>query len=435
MKKIILNSFWLVLDKVIKLFFGLLIGIAIARYFGPELFGKYNFANSIVVLFGTILPLGSEAILIRELVKNLNKNNELLSFSFYLHLFSGILFFFASVFSLYVLKHNDVTTIQIGYILSFSLLFRFFSVPRYFFEARTEIKYIVYIENTLFFLFSCFRIGFLYFNFNILFFIYSFLLESIFSFLLIFFFYCNRHGFTILKSPDFFKWSYLVKDSFPIFVSSLSVVLYMKIDQLMIGIILGDSAVGIYSVAVKLSEFWYFLPLGISSSFYPTLIEFKNTAVDKYRETLQNLHIILFVIAFSMAIIVQIGGVLIVEFLYGKQFILAADVLQIYIWSGIFVFLGVAGSNYYIIENMQSLVLLKSVIGLFVNIILNIIWIPKFGINGAAGATLVSQIISAMLIPLIFKRVHELLYFQLNCFLFWKWKSNVKSFYFKYKAK
>lgn len=434
MKKIIINSFWLVFDKIIKLSFGLIIGIGIARYFGPEIFGKYNFANSIVVLFGTVLPLGTEAILIRELVKDYNKNEELLSFSFYLHFLSGIVFFIASIFLLYVLKFEDTTTFNIGLILAFSLLFRFLSVPRYFFESRTEIKYIIYIENSLFLLFSLIRIGLLYFSYDVYCFIYSFLFEAIISYLLIFIYYCNIKGFNILYFPKFTKWFVLLKESFPIFISGLSVILYMKIDQLMIGMLLGDSSVGFYSVAVKLSEFWYFLPLGISASFYPTLIELKKSSIAKYKETFQNLHIVLFMISIFMAFIVQIFGNWIVEFLYGVDFSLAGDVFRIYIWSAIFVFLGVAGGNYYIIENKQSFVLLKSIVGLFMNIILNFIWIPSNGILGAAAATLVSQIVSAMLIPLLFKELHELLFFQLECFVFWNWHNRLKNFYFKFKS-
>ncbi|MCZ8343807.1 MAG: polysaccharide biosynthesis C-terminal domain-containing protein, partial [Leptospira sp.] len=216
---------------------------------------------------------------------------------------------------------------------------------------------------------------------------------------------------------------------FPILVSTLSIVIYMKVDQLMIGSMLGDSSIGVYSVGVKLSEFWYFIPMGLASSVFPTLVAKRKESRLDYLEFLKVLHIILIFTSILMAVFVQWIGKDLVIFLYGSPYALASDVLKIYIWSGIFVFVGVAGGNYFLIENKQVYVLWKSLSGLLVNVLLNFFWIPIYGIYGAAFATLISQFVASCLIPFFFKEVRELSYIQMSSLLFWKWPKVLFSVY------
>ncbi|XDD52793.1 flippase [Leptospira sp. WS4.C2] len=433
MKKIITNSIWLVFDKIFKILIGLFVGVWIARYFGPEIFGKYNFANSIIILFSTILPLGTEAILVRELVKNKEQSHNLLSVSFYIHLISGFVFFVCSSLVIYILKSDDDLTLKIGYILSFSLLFRFMAVPRYFFESRTEYKYIIYIENFYFIILSIARIFLLINEFPILYFVFSFLFESICSSVSIFIFYTKFHHDRITVPVNLKSIYRTIRESFPLFISALSIILYMKIDQLMIGTMIGDRETGIYSVAVRLSEFWYFLPLGISSSFYPTLIDKKNKSQIVYTELFQSLHLVLFLMSLLMAIFIQVLGEDIVILLYGEPYIDSVNILKVYIWSGVFVFLGVAGSNYYLIEDKQKFILVKSITGLTINIILNFFWIHQFGVMGAAYATLVSQAIAASLIPCLFREIRPLFLIQINCLKIWQWSIFLHNFLLRYQ--
>lgn len=429
MKKVVINSIFLFSDKIIKLIVGLFVGVWIARYFGPEIFGKFNYANSLVILFASILPLGTEGLIVRDLVKEEKKNSDLLSSSLLLHLISGIILFFLAIFFFYILKYSDNMTFYFGVILAAPMLFRFLSVPRYYYEARIEIKYIVTIENISFLFFSLCRILLLFYEFSILYFIISFFLEAFFSYLSIFLFYFYQRKILDFKFVPLVSGFQSLKESFPILVSTLSIVIYMKVDQLMIGSMLGDSSIGVYSVGVKLSEFWYFIPMGLASSVFPTLVSKRKTSRSEYLEFLKALHIILIFTSILMAVFVQWIGKDLVIFLYGNPYALASDVLKIYIWSGIFVFIGVAGGNYFLIENKQGYVLWKSLSGLLVNVVLNFFWIQMYGIYGAAFATLVSQFVASCLIPFFFKDVRELSFIQISSLLFWKWPKVLSSVY------
>ncbi|TGK57187.1 flippase [Leptospira kanakyensis] len=422
MKAILLNSLWFFFDKVFKLAIGFTVSVLLIRYFGPEWFGKYNFLNSIVVLFSVLISFGSEGILIKLLVSEKENKNEILAATFWIHTGFSFIAFIASFFVLYVLR-PDSGLYSYFFLLSLPSIFRCFSVVRYVYEALLQIKVVVIIENSVFFSISFIRFLMIIYEYPIEYIFVSFALEGIFASLGLFFYYRIQNGSFLNYKPKLNIIKKILYDSFPIFVSSFAVIVYMKVDQIMIGTMLGDSHLGIYSVGVRLSEFWYFIPIGLSSSFFPILIQLKKEISNQYLNRFLLLHSILFWIAFTGAVMIQFSGNVLVSYLYGINFENSAAVLKIHIWTAIFVFLGVAGSNYFILENLQKLTVYKSLIGLFTNIILNFFWIPTFGIIGAAYATLISQFCANTLFLIFFKQLHPLLKMQFNSLIHFRFNA------------
>ena len=101
--------------------------------------------------------------------------------------------------------------------------------------------------------------------------------------------------------------------------------------------------------------------------------------------------------------------------LYGEDFLAAATILIIQMWTGIFVALGVASSAWLISENLQKIYLLGSILGACINIALNYIFIPTYGVIGAAFTTMFSQVVSILFLELLFKKTRGV--------LMMKWKS------------
>ena len=192
-----------------------------------------------------------------------------------------------------------------------------------------------------------------------------------------------RFSFSTAKS--------LLSNSWPLLLSSMSIMIYMRIDQVMINNILGSEAVGKYSAAVKISELWYFIPIAINQALLPSLIESKNNSPDQYKTHLQHLYDIMVWLSLSIAIPLYFLSEPLVQTLFGKNFFEAAGVLKIHIWSCVFVFIGVSNSSWFLVENLQIYSFYRTIIGGIINVFLNIILIPKIGINGAALSTLISQ--------------------------------------------
>ena len=170
----------------------------------------------------------------------------------------------------------------------------------------------------------------------------------------------------------------------------------------MIKQMLGDSEVGYYAAAVRLCEAWYFLPMIITTSLFPAIVNAKKIDENLYQSRLQKLYDLLAWAAIFIALPTTFLSNFIIEILYKPEFLPAAPVLTIYIWAGVATFLGVASSQYLIAENFTKIAFLRTFIGMIANIILNFILIPIYGITGSAAATLISY--SAATFSIIFDK-------------------------------
>jgi len=200
----------------------------------------------------------------------------------------------------------------------------------------------------------------------------------------------------------------LMTRGWPLIFSAFMIMIYMRIDQIMLGEMVNDYEVGTYSAALKLSEIWYIIPTIICNSFFPSIIEAKKLGQEIYHRKIQNLFDILFFISFAIAVVVALSSNLIIDILYGDQYKDAAIILTIHIWSALFVFVGVGSSNFLIIENLQMKTFTRTGLGAIINIGLNLILIPKFYAIGAAVATLISQFLSSYLFDLLSKKTYIL---------------------------
>jgi len=175
---------------------------------------------------------------------------------------------------------------------------------------------------------------------------------------------------------------------------------YMRIDQIMLGQMLGDEAVGIYSAAVRISEVWYFVPMAIVASAFPAIAQNRTRDTVRYHRQLQQLYNVLVVIALLVAAPVLFLADWIALLLFGSAYQAAGSILAIHIWAGIFVCLGVASSRWLLLEDFQHHIMHRSLLGMISNIVLNLVLIPRWGGLGAAMATLASYAISVFSIAL-----------------------------------
>jgi O-antigen/teichoic acid export membrane protein len=182
----------------------------------------------------------------------------------------------------------------------------------------------------------------------------------------------------------------LIRDSWPLALSALAVTIYLRADQLMIKWMLGNEASGIYGVAVRLCEMWNFIPMAICASVFPAILSAKRASEELYAERLQQLYDLIVFISVGIALVLTLCSGLVVSLLFGEAYGSAGNVLSLYVWSTVFVFLGVANGKWIVSENLQMFRMFSIVIAGIMNVILNYFLIRKMGLNGAALATLVS---------------------------------------------
>jgi PST family polysaccharide transporter len=200
----------------------------------------------------------------------------------------------------------------------------------------------------------------------------------------------------------------LLKDSWPLILSGIVIMIYMRIDQIMLGQMVGDKSVGIYSAAVKISELWYFVPGAIVNSVFPSIVKAKQISEAVYYERMQKLFTVVSLLAYSVAIPVTFLSDKIVTLIYGDYYLEAGAILNVHIWCGLFVSLGVAREIWLTTEGLMKFSAATATVGAAINVFLNFFLIKQYGGLGAAIATLAAQIVSAYAVGVLYPRTRKI---------------------------
>jgi len=199
----------------------------------------------------------------------------------------------------------------------------------------------------------------------------------------------------------------LLRDSWPLIFGSFAASIYMKIDQVMIKEMLDSKSVGYYAVAVKLSDIWLFITVVLTQSLAPSIVNAKKVNNELYLERLQVMYNLLVKISVFISILMFIFSKDIILLLYGEKYQNSIEILNIYIWSIIFIFLSNGSWSYYLNENLQKIASMRLLYGAIINIILNVYFIDYFGLVGAAYSTIISYSISSYFINYFYKKTRE----------------------------
>jgi len=393
----LVNTGWLFADKIIRLGVGLLVWTWLARYLGPEQFGLLNYASAFVAIFAVVASLGLNGIIVRDLVKAPDSAHTTLGTAFILQALGGVIAFLLAMITIFVIRPDDDTAKAVVVVLGLVMILKPAEVVKFWFESNVESKHTVWLENGAFLTFAAVKVLFILTGASLMAFVWATFAEGLLVAAGLLWLYGWRGGELQAWHVRYECAKILLKDSWPLILSGLAIMVYMRIDQIMLGHMLGDQAVGVYSSAVRISEVWYFIPIAITSSVFPSIIEAKKSNPQGYYRYLQRLYDMMVLIAVAVAVPVSLWSHWIVLYLFGDAYVDAGPVLAVHVWTSIFVFLGVASGNWFLLENMQIHAFYRTALGAVVNVLANFILIPMLGIIGAAVGTLISQIFAAYL--------------------------------------
>ncbi len=415
--KIIDNIGWLFLDNFLRMGAGLLVGVWIGRYLGPEQFGLLNYATAFVGLFSAFAALGLQSIVVRDIVRQPETTELTLGSAAVLQLVGGLVAYLLISCSIALLRPNDTQARIVVAILAGTMLFKACDIAVYWFESQVQSKYTVWVQNGVFIVVTVIKVGLILGHAPLTAFVWATLAEAaLVGLALLAVMTKFGHGPTKLRATVARAKGLLI-DSWPLILSAMAVSVYMKIDQIMLGQILGDEAVGIYSAAVRISEVWYFIPMAIAASVFPSILEAKKRSEAEYIATLQRLYDLMVAISVAVALPMTFLATPIAGFLFGESYLKAGPVLAIHIWGSIFIFLGVVSGQWFLAENRQILALKRTIIGAAANIGLNIFLIPRFQEIGAAAATVIAQAMAAFLSDALQRETHGMFFMKAKSLL------------------
>lgn len=404
-KKYFQNAAWIFAGKILTLVVAFFTNIYVVRFLGPSQYGLLSYSVSFVGLFSFIASLGIDSILYRDLIKYPEKRDELLGSTFFLKLTGSFLALFLIVLILPFTDNNLYTAVLI-LIIAFSLIFQPFNVINLYFQSRLLSKYPSIISLAIVAILSILKIIFVIIKVNLIYFAIIFLAEAILTMGALIWVY-RRQQLKIFN----WRWNFrlgrqILSNSWPFALSGAFILVYNRIDQVFIKHLIDATAVGIYDVAVRLSELWYFIPMAIVGSLFPAIVNAKKIDEQLYRRRLIRLYSLTIYLGLAIIIPFVLASDWIIGFLYGSHFLGAAAILRIYIWSGMAVSIGIVINFYLLNENYIKISFYSNLVGMLSNVLLNIILIPLYGISGAAFATLISYSL-VPLSALLFKVVRN----------------------------
>lgn len=407
------NTSWLMGHRVLSMMVALFVGVYVARYLGPEQFGLLSYAGSFVALFTALASLGLDSIVIRELIKEPGRRDALLGTAFWLKA-GGAVLMWGCIITAVPFTSNDAQTNILIAIIAFAVIFQAFNVIDYNYQAQVKSKYVVFVQIIQLVVSSATKIILVCISAPLVWFACVFLLDSVLI----------AGGLAIAYTSNrgklwFWDWhcqtaKQLLRDSWPLILSGIAISVYLRIGQVMIKEMLDAEQVGLYAAAARLSEAWYFIPVAISSSVFPAIINSKKMNEALYYQRLQKLYYLMVLIALTIALPTTFLAPWVIGLLYGSAYLPAAGVLSIHIWTGVFVFLGVASGKWFLAENYINKNLYRTLLGMVINIAANLILIPVYGILGAAIAALLGQLAADLLYDVFDKQTYPSLKMKIN---------------------
>ena len=405
-RKYFSNTSWLLGERILRMGVSLFVGIYIVRYLGPEKYGLLSYTMSFVWLFSAFLDLGHREIIVRELVLYPEQRNVILGSAILLRL-SGAVFLVSGVAVGLQLVDNDEQTSLMIVIIALGMAFQSWELIDYYFQSQVQSKYTAWAQTVQLIVASLIKIYLIIWQAPLIYFAAIFSLEYVITAALFLLIYKWKVGSFPIRNCNLKYAKQILKNSFPLLLTGTAILIYMKIDQVMLKELVGTETVGTYAAAVKLCEVWYHIPVIIAVSLYPAIIGVKDKDPALYHAQLQKLYTLLVWVAIALAIPITFMADWIIYIFYGNEYIESAIILKIYVWAGIFVSMSLANNKWMVIENFQNYILLTTILGMSSNIICNVILIPSYGAPGAAVATLISYGIGSYLSLFFFPKVRK----------------------------
>lgn len=400
-------------EQILRMISGLIVGVWVARYLGPEKFGVFNYAIAFVAIFASVAKFGLDAIVVRDLVNEPNKRDIYLGTAFWLKFFGALVTLVIVAFATLFTSNDDTTTLYI-FIIASGIIFQSFEVIDFYFQSRVLSKFVSLCKITQLLFSSILKAYFILKGFDLIWFVVVTLFDQLTLAATLYLSYKFQNIGSFYRHFNWIMAKKLLIDSWPLIFSGVVIAIYMRIDQIMIKEMLGARDVGLYSAAVRLSEVWYFIPMVITSSIYPAIVTAKKTDERLYYLRLQRLYTFMVWTAIGIALPMTFLNNWLVTELYGEAYREAGPVLMIHIWTNVFVFLGVASGSWFTSENLQRFSFYRTFLGAIINVILNFIFLPIYGIVGAAIATLIAQIMATFLFDFLTIRTRKTFFMKLN---------------------
>lgn len=391
------------MGKIFHMFLSFLMSLLMARYLGPANYGILNYAAAYCTFFTAFCTLGINSVIIKDFVDHPDEEGEAIGTTLTLRLISSVLSLVTIIGIVSIVDRGDTVTIRVVALYSISLVFQAFDTLQQWFQAKLQSKYYAIATLISFTIASAYKALLLIMGMSVEWFAISNSIDYLLAALVLYIFYKKKNGPSFSFSLNKAKSLLSVSSSY--ILSGLMVAIYSATDKLMLMQMLDESSVGYYSLAVQISSMWVFVLSAIIDSMKPPIMEYHNTDKALYLRMNKRMYAIVFYLSLGASLLICLVAPLLIEIIYGSAYLPSVSPLRIVVWYVAFSYLGVARDAWIVCERKQKYLKYLYLGSAFLNVILNYTLIPLWSVNGAAIASLLTQMSTIFVFPLMFREL------------------------------
>ncbi len=414
--KITKNALWLIGGKLVYKLVAFLVGVAVARYLGPADYGLLGYAGAFTTFFFSLATLGIHSVIVKRLVEAPEKGGAVLGTVLLLQGISSLLSILIILGLVLLLDRGEPLTVAVVLLNSLGLFFQMLDVMQYWFQSRLESRYAAIAMTLSYLITSVYKLWLILSAKGVLWFAAAISIDHLLAAVILFALYIHKKGPKLRVSCAVAKE--LLQSSYPFILSGLMVAVYGATDKWMLKQLLSEEAVGYYGTALSLSGAWVFVLAAIIDSMKPDIMRLSGTDRAAYEKKNIALYRIVFYLSLPMGLFITVFAEQGIRFLYGESYSAAVAPLRIVAWYVAFSHLGVARDIWVICEGLQRHLPKLYIGSAVINVMLNILLIPPLGAVGAAAATLITQVSTILVMPLLIPPMRPNLKLMLKAILF-----------------
>ncbi len=398
-KKIFSNSLWMMLEKFLGIFGLIFVNSYMAKYIGPENFGKLAFTTSIFIFVQTLSWFGAQNILFKRFSENIQSGIRL---AISTQLMRNSIYFIISIFALiYLWFSSDTLTFVFGvgnFIASYFLVNDFFSI-----HNNSQLISIVNALTNIIGLFLALTLRFVLvlFEADAYTMIFPIIIMAMIPFFLRKTYFYKKYKKIQNKKYNKKYNNYMFMTGGSLVLSTLSIVLYTQVSNIFLAKYTSFTNLGIYNVALTLGSAWGFINIALITSYFSKIYAENNISIEL--QYLKQIHWLVIIITLFVMIGMFLIGSWVVNILYGVEFIYSIKLLPFIVFATMLSALGTISYRYIMKFNGYKYLSVKMLIVSLLSIPISYFFIQKYGVLGAAYCFILVEFFSLTIANYFFK--------------------------------
>lgn len=403
--RVVKNAGWIMGGKIIQMLISLVVGLITARYLGASNYGLINYAAAYTAFFASICTLGINSVIVKEFVEAPDEEGTIIGTALGLRAVSSLFSAITIIGISLVVDAGETTTQLVVVLSSIGVIFQIFETFNYWFQAKLQSKTTAVATLIAYVITSAYKIVLLIKQSSVVYFAFATSVDYICLAVILFFCYKYYGGGKLAFSKQ--RAVSLLKKSYHFILPGLMVAIYGQTDKIMLKHMISDAEIGYYSTATTICNMWCFVLNAIIDSMYPPIMEAYKNDPEDFDKKNKLLYALVFYVSVVVSLVFTVFGGIVVQILYGQEYMPAVAPLRVITWYTAFSYLGVARNAWIVCKERQKYLKYIYCSAAISNVILNLIFIPLWGTTGAAVASLIAQVITTFVVPFFIKGMRE----------------------------